>query len=66
MTTQHEDLIMTKDTVIDGDLTVANIMGKDGARYNLTVKGNIDAHNIGAGWIMDSVVGVYIMLKGIV
>ena len=48
MTTQRKDLIMTKDTVIDGDLTAYNITGKNGERYNLTVRGNIDASNIGA------------------
>ena len=48
MTTQRKDLIMTKDTVIDGDLIAANITGKDGERYNLTVRGNINAHDIDA------------------
>ena len=46
MTTQRKDLILTKDTVIDGDLIAANITGKDGARYNLTIRGNINAHDI--------------------
>ena len=48
MTTQRKDLILTKDTVIDGDLIAANITGKNGARYNLTVRGNINALNINA------------------
>ena len=48
MTTQRKDLILTKDTVIDGDLIAANITGKDGARYNLTIRGNIDARYINA------------------
>ena len=39
---------MTKDTVIDGDLIAANITGKNGERYDLTVRGNINAHAIDA------------------
>ena len=39
--------------VIDGDLIASNITGKDGERYNLTVRGDlnafdIDAHDINA------------------
>jgi hypothetical protein len=34
--------------VIDGDLTVANISGKDGMRYSLTVRGDINARDINA------------------
>ena len=34
--------------MIDGDLIAANITGKDGERYNLTVNGNIDAYDIDA------------------
>lgn len=39
--------IMEKDEVIEGNLTVkGSILGKDGRRFNLTVKGNISAGNI--------------------
>ena len=46
--TKRKDLILTKDTVIDGDLIAANITCKDGMRYHLTVRGNIIARNIDA------------------
>jgi len=41
------DLILEKDTVFEEDLKVdGSIIGKDGNRYNLTVKGNINCRNI--------------------
>ena len=44
-----DDLILEKDTVYDCDLKVSgNILGKDGNKYSLTVKGNISARNISA------------------
>ena len=44
-----DDLILEKDTVYDCDLKVSgNILGKDGNKYSLTVKGNISAGNITA------------------
>jgi len=47
------DLILEKDTVFEEDLKVeGNIIGKDGNRYNLTVKGNIDCLDINC-WDID-------------
>jgi hypothetical protein len=43
------NLILEKDTTYEEDLKVdGNILGKDGNRYNLAVKGNINARNINA------------------
>lgn len=43
--TNREDLVLTKDTVIDGDLVCGNIRCEGGI-WSLTVLGNIDARNI--------------------
>ena len=47
MPTINGNLILEKDTVFEEDLIVkGNIIGKNGMRYNLRVKGKIDCHNI--------------------
>jgi hypothetical protein len=44
------NLILEKDTTYEEDLKVdGNILGKDGTRYNLTVKGDINALDINTG-----------------
>jgi hypothetical protein len=49
MKTINGNLIMTEDLTFDEDLKVSgNILGKDGERFNLTVKGNLNARNINA------------------
>jgi hypothetical protein len=53
------NLILEKDTTYEEDLKVdGNILGEDGTRYNLTVKGNINAWNINAldinAWNIDA------------
>jgi hypothetical protein len=48
------NLILEKDITFEEDLKVdGNILGEDGNRYNLTVKGGIDALNINA-WDIDA------------
>jgi hypothetical protein len=48
-TTIKGNLILEKDTVFDEGIVVkGSILGKDGLRYDLKVKGNIDAWNINA------------------
>ena len=50
MKTIKGNLILEKDTIFDDNLTVkGNIMGKDGKRFNLTVKGNLDCRNLDCG-----------------
>jgi hypothetical protein len=49
MKTINGNLIMTEDMTFDEDLKVSgNILGKDGERFNLTVKGNLNALDINA------------------
>jgi hypothetical protein len=49
MKTINGDLIMEEDMTFDDDLTVeGNILRKDRERFNLTVKGNLNAGNINA------------------
>jgi len=43
-----KDLVLEKDTVIDGDLNCKNITCKGDVLFSLTVKGNINARNINA------------------
>ena len=44
------DLILEKDTIFEEDLKVeGNIIGKEGDKYNLTVKGNINCRDIDCG-----------------
>jgi hypothetical protein len=50
MKTIKGNLVLEKDTVFEESINVeGNILGKDGERYNLTVKGDITAWNISAG-----------------
>ena len=45
----HGNLVLDKDTVYDGPLTVeGSVLGKDGERFHLTVNGDIDAWDITA------------------
>lgn len=44
-----KDLVLEEDTVIEKNLFCGNISGKNGERFSLTVKGNIDALDIVAG-----------------
>jgi hypothetical protein len=47
MKTIKGNLILEKDTVFDESIVVeGSIQGKDGMRYDLKVKGDIDCHNI--------------------
>jgi hypothetical protein len=49
MKTINGDLIMTEDMTFEEDLTVeGNILRKDRERFNLTVKGNLNALDINA------------------
>ena len=49
MKTIKGNLILEKDTVFDEGIAVeGNILGKDGMKFNLTVKGNIKAWDINA------------------
>ncbi|MBU2685522.1 MAG: hypothetical protein KKF27_19965, partial [Gammaproteobacteria bacterium] len=49
-----KDLVLTKDTTFKESIKVeGDIRGKDGKRFNLTVKGNITARNIDA-WNIDA------------
>jgi hypothetical protein len=49
MKTIKGNLVLEKDTVFEESINVeGNILGKDGERYNLTVKGNISARDISA------------------
>jgi len=50
MKTIKGNLILEKDTIFNEDLTVeGNIIGTDGNRYNLTVKGDLDCRNLDCG-----------------
>ena len=43
------NLVLKKDTVFEDSIVVeGSIVGKDNERYDLTVKGDISAHNISA------------------
>jgi hypothetical protein len=49
MKTIKGNLILKKDTTFNEDLRVeGSILGKDGAKYSLIVRGNINAWNINA------------------
>ena len=45
----RKDLVLEKNTVIEGDLVCINIYGKDGCIFDLIVRGDIKARNIIAG-----------------